>query len=103
MHISNDQVKKALQSYVQRVESKKPGKVDAKSRIESVLPKADSVTITAGASEINKAKELYEKLPDVREDLVKELKGKVDSGTYKPTSQEMADKILYRTIVDKTI
>ncbi|HEY3374531.1 MAG TPA: flagellar biosynthesis anti-sigma factor FlgM [Candidatus Aquicultor sp.] len=102
MKISNDQVKKALLSYVQKVEGKKTGRVTSQGdKPEAVAPKGDSVILTAHGAEVAKAKELYNVLPDTREGVVQELKVKVESGTYKPATKDIADKIIYRTIIDK--
>lgn len=103
LHISNDSIKKVLQSYVQKVEGKKATKAKSSASTEGVLPKSDSVTITARSSELKKAKEAYDKLPEVREEVVAELKAKVESGDYKVNSQDMADRIVHRTIVDKLV
>lgn len=103
LKISNEQVKQVLQGYVRQVEGKKAGKVKADNKKAGGLNPKDSVTITARSKEAEKAKELFEKLPEVRSDLVNDLKEKVKSGDYKVTSKEVADKIIHRTVVDKSV
>lgn len=89
---------------MQKVEGKKTSRVTpGQAQPEVQVSRSDSVTITARSQEVRKAKELYEKLPEMREELVRELKEKVDSGTYKVASKDMADRIIYRAIVDKTL
>jgi len=103
LKISNEQVKQVLQGYVRQVEGKKADKVKADSKKAGGLNPKDSVTITSRGKEAKKAKELFEKLPEVRSDLVNDLKEKVKSGDYKVTSKEVADKIIHRTVVDKSV
>ncbi|MEW5706869.1 MAG: flagellar biosynthesis anti-sigma factor FlgM [Actinomycetota bacterium] len=104
MKISNEQVRKALESYVRQVEGKKSNRVEKEKSSESKVgesKRGDSVTFTARSEEFKRARELYDKLPDIRKDLVSELKNKIKSGSYEVTSKEIADKIIYRTFVDK--
>lgn len=103
LKISNEQVRKVLQEYVQKVEDKKADKARTKDKkADSVTPK-DSVTITARGKEVEKAKEAYESLPEVRVDLVNDLKQKVKSGDYEVSSKDLAEKIIHRTAVDKSV
>jgi negative regulator of flagellin synthesis FlgM len=107
MKISNDNVEKILQSYTRQVENKKSGKakfLDGKdAKAGNAIQRSDSVTISGRSDEILKAKELYNELPDVRQELVNELKEKIRSGEYEVTSKEVADKIMHRAIVDGTV
>ena len=107
MKISNGNVGKILQSYTQQIENKKGGKAkspDEKDvKIGNAMQKSDSVTFSSRSDEIRKAKELYKELPDVRQELVNELKDKIRSGEYEVSSKELADKIMHRAIVDGTV
>ena len=104
MKISNEQVKEVLRGYVRQVEKGKSDKAKgAKQKTEALKQKTDSVTIATRSEEARKAKALYNELPEVRKDLVAELKGKIKLGEYEVTSKEVADKILHRMIVDKTV
>ncbi|MCL6471345.1 MAG: flagellar biosynthesis anti-sigma factor FlgM [Firmicutes bacterium] len=104
MKISNEQVRKVLQGYVREVENKKSAKAKTSgNKSEGVKAKGDSLVITARSEEAKKAKAAYAKLPEVRADLVDELKGKIESGDYEVSSKEVADKIIHRAIVDKMV
>ncbi len=104
LKISSEQVRKVLQSYVREVENKKSAKAKSSDKkSEGVKVKSDSLVITARSEEVKKAKEAYGKLPEVRKDLVDELKDRVKSGKYNVTSKEVADKIIHRAVVDKSV
>jgi len=104
MKISNDQVKQVLEGYIRQIENRKSDNTKGSGqRAEALKQKTDSVTITARGEEIRKAKELYNELPEVRKELVEELKSKIKSGEYEVTSKEVADKVIHRMIVDKMV
>ena len=104
MKISNEQVRKVLQGYVRQVENRKAEKAkSSESKVEGAAAKVDSVTITTRSQEVVKAKEVYEKLPDTRSDLVDELKSKIEAGKYNVASKDVAEKIIHRAVVDKTV
>ena len=88
---------------MREIEGKKSAKVDTSGRKTGGLKRTDSVTITAHSEEAKKARALYDKLPEIRKDLVDELKGKVESGEYDVSSKEVADKIIHRAVVDKSV
>ncbi len=46
------------------------------------------------ANMIAYARKCYDKLPEVREDKIKDIKERMENGTYNVTSQEVAEKIL---------
>ena len=104
LKISNEQVRKVLQGYARQVENRKAEKAkSSESKVEGAAAKVDSVTITTRSQEVVKAKEVYEKLPDTRSDLVDELKSKIEAGKYNVASKEIADKIIHRAVVDETV
>ena len=104
MKISNDQVKQVLDKYVRQIENQKSERAKGSAqKTETVRHNKDSVTITARGEETNRAREAYRKLPDVRKELVDEVKNKIKSGEYDITSKEVADKIVHRMIVDKMV
>ncbi|MDI6816259.1 MAG: flagellar biosynthesis anti-sigma factor FlgM [Actinomycetota bacterium] len=104
MKISNEQVKQVLDKYVRQVENKTSDRAKgSEQKTEKLRHNVDSVTITARGEEANKAREAYRKLPEVRKDLVDEIKTKIKSGDYEVTSKDVADKIVHRMIIDKMV
>jgi len=104
MKVSNEQVKQVLDKYARQVENKTSDRAKgSEQKTEALRRNVDSVTITARGEGANRAIEAYRKLPDVRKDLVDEVKTKIKSGDYEVTSKEVADKIVHRMIVDKMV
>lgn len=66
---------------------------------EEPLP-AVRVEVSPRAQEIRQIKFLLDELPDVREELVQELRKKIEAGEYQVSSAEIADLIVRRTVAD---
>ena len=54
----------------------------------------DKIEISSAAKEYQIAMQAFKNLPDVREDKVKEIKEQLKDGTYKPSSEDIAKKLL---------
>lgn len=68
----------------------------------SVSSPAAQVDISSTAQEIQRVKQLINRLPDVREDRVQALKAQIDQGTYNVSGQDIADLIIRRALADNT-
>ncbi|MGC8668264.1 MAG: flagellar biosynthesis anti-sigma factor FlgM [Chthonomonadales bacterium] len=62
---------------------------------------AATVEISAHAIELLRARKAVEEAPDAREELVAELKAKIDSGTYNVTGEDIADLMVRRAYADR--
>ena len=89
MRISNGQVEKVLESYLNRV-----NKTTQNDQPAPVSAPRDRVTLSARAARVEAARALYARLPDVREDKVAEITRQMEEGRYDPSSDEIADAIL---------
>jgi flagellar biosynthesis anti-sigma factor FlgM len=63
-------------------------------------PPAASVELSPRAQEIRRIKFLLDEVPEVREEIVQELRRKVEASEYNVSSAEIADLIVRRTIAD---
>lgn len=99
MKISNRQIEKVLQSYTQQVQTKKDKQMSSVKDNAEVEAKNDSTAITLKSKEFAKAKELYAKLPDVREAKIKDVQEKLQKGNQ-VSSEEIAGKIIYQSLID---
>lgn len=99
MNISTGQVQNILKIYGQQA---KAGKVQPKSEAAAVF-KADQVTISADSRVKQKAVAAAKAAPEVRQEKVEELRRAVASGTYTVSNEEVAEKIIYRSLVDKLV
>lgn len=62
----------------------------------------DSVEISKEAMEIQTYRNLLDKIPEVREDLVAALRQSIQDGTYRPDSEKIAAGIISDRRLDKT-
>ena len=89
MKISNGQVEKILEAYLNRVN--KPRQPDQPAPVSA--PR-DRITLSARAAKIEAARALYARLPEVREDKVGEITRQMEQGRYQASAGEIADAIL---------
>lgn len=89
----------ALRQY-QQTESVQKGKAKGeKSETQSLVPE-DKVSISTQSKDINIARGAIEKLPEIREDRVAEVKKAVDSGTYQVDVGKLANKLALDSLVN---
>lgn len=89
MIISNNQVKQVLEAY-NKSDGDSTGRNDKK---RSGPETSDSSPVTAARQVIGKA-------PEVREERIKELKDSIRAGHYERTAEEIANKMISRSVVD---
>lgn len=65
--------------------------------------RADGVDLSAQARDIQKLTELVGQLPDVRMDRVGPIAQALEAGTYRVSDEEVAEKILGRSVVDHIV
>lgn len=85
MKISNEQIE-----LIKKGESVAKEKVDA-----AVIKLTDADLIEETVAKVNR-------MPD-REDMIAELKAKIQAGTYNPSGDDIADAMIRRTIADRII
>lgn len=96
MIISNKQVQNILQS--ERINSlKKKAALNGTTGAE----KSDCLVLSGRAQELNFLKEQALKSPEVRADKIRELKSKIEEGNYQVSGNEIAAKIIGRSLVDE--
>lgn len=83
---NNLNVQKVMKSYNNTVQ--KTAKTDG------IKIKEDKIEISEAAREVQVAMKALKDLPEVREDLVNRLKQAIQDGSYKPSSEEIAKRIL---------
>lgn len=96
MIISNKQVQNILQ--LERINSLKK-KESLKET--TVVGKNDSLVLSGRAQELNFAKEQVLKSPAVRADKIRELKKQIEEGNYQVSGDEVAAKMIGRSLVDE--
>lgn len=88
--ISNNQVKQVLESY---------GKTHGKGRRSKVRrPAGDKPS-----APIQAARQVIGSVPEVREDRIKELKESIRTGHYDRSGEDIAKKMISRSLVDSLL
>lgn len=64
--------------------------------VKPVAPAMDKVEISSMARDIQVARTALSKVPDMRTDKVEEIKSLMASGRYKPSSEDIVDKLMSR-------
>ena len=82
-----------IEAYVNNVQDKKTTQ-PPKDKTANQGVKTDTVDISDTAKRVNAAKEELNRIPDVREEKVAELRKQIENGTYKVDSEEIADKMI---------
>lgn len=88
----------ALYPY-QQAEKVQKGKPAEDKTAGGVVPE-DQVNISNRTKDMNLAREVIEKLPDVREELVKKVKSAIESGTYQVNEEKLARKMTLDSIIN---
>ena len=60
----------------------------------------EKVDISAQARDIQQAKKVIAGTPDVREERVRELKARIEQGTYKINTEKIAEKMVKESLID---
>lgn len=87
-----------LKAYVSQVKKEQVVKIEQKDG--QILE--DSVEISKEAMEIQTYRNMLDKMPAVREDLVAALRQSIQDGTYRPDSEKIAAGIISDRRLDKT-
>ena len=82
-----------IEAYVNNVQDKKTT-APPKDKTANGSVKTDTVDISDTAKRVSAAREELDRIPDVREEKVAELKKQIESGGYKVDSEVIAEKML---------
>ena len=95
--ISRTQVNQVLKVYRTRSVSRTVGKG------QENVPEAakDDIRLSFDKKDLERVRELVQKLPDIRNDKVEPIARKVELGTYSVDPREVAEKMLSRLFADR--
>ena len=92
------------QQFINDIEKNKRKKTDAakfkkeldatKSEKADKLMKNENVQLSAKSEEVKEAKKIVDNAPDVRWDVVNDIKAKIAAGTYKVDAEALAEKLI---------
>ncbi|MCG6536991.1 MAG: flagellar biosynthesis anti-sigma factor FlgM [Syntrophales bacterium LBB04] len=93
----NSDIKNEALSQYQQAGTAKPG-LDKIGEGKGIP--GDRISISSQTREINLAKGVIDKLPEIREDVVKDIKQAIDNGAYQVNLEKIAGKMVTESILD---
>lgn len=103
MKISDDKSTHELTNYIRKtIEQRKIIHLNA-NNINNKRVSEERVELSSKAFDLNRIREIVQKTPDIRADKVALLREKIASGSYRISSQEIADKMLREHLLEDTL
>lgn len=99
MIISNKQIQNVLKVYGEQNNVTK----NAKNEKAQAARRQDQVILSSGVQEFGHVLQSVIGMSDVRPEKVTELSAKIQAGTYRVDSKDVADKMVGRSLVDTLI
>lgn len=97
MRISRSQVEAVIRSYMDRTQARSTGSESASRQ------GGDKVSVSDDARQVDRWVKLARALPDIRSAEFNRLRSELASGTYNPSSEDVAQKILERLLTDRIL
>lgn len=91
-----------LEAYLNRAKGVQKGAPTKPPASANPTP-GDNVEISEKAKDYQQLNQLISSLPELRMDRVSEVLGKIDSGTYAPRAEDIAEKVLRSIVTDEVL
>ena len=88
-----------IDAYTKNVDEKKNINSSTKNNTKGLLAE-DKVELSSFTNNINKAKQLIQAIPDIREDKIADIKNQIEKGTYHFKEKELASRILKESLLN---
>lgn len=92
----NNNIQRVLREYVREVDSKSAA-IESEAKQKQVK---DTIELSSDRKDVERAREEIKNLPDSRADEVKKIKSEIKEGTYNPSAQQIAERIVSHYIID---
>jgi negative regulator of flagellin synthesis FlgM len=99
MKISSEKSPIDLMAYVRNTENQDRETPKVKGGL-SETPQEEKVQLSSEAKDVQKAREILNSVPEIREEKVEPLKEKVEAGTYDVRGEKVAEKMLLESLID---
>jgi len=100
MEITGNNPFARLDAYVKNIGKEKTGVQDSPDTAPKEGLSEDTVALSPEAKQVQEAKRLLDSLPDIREDKVAEIRGRIENGTYNIDSEKIAFGIIKESILN---
>jgi len=102
MKIAGDHRLANLDAYIKNVRDREKAHSFSGTGSDEGISK-DEVVLSPEAKQIQKAKELIDALPDIREDRVAEIRARIEAGEYQIDGEKIASKIIEESLLNELI
>ncbi|MDI6894284.1 MAG: flagellar biosynthesis anti-sigma factor FlgM [Bacillota bacterium] len=98
MKISNRQIQSVIEAYQKRLEAVDSGQRAGVARRSG--SRSDRVEFSADAQELARLAQMVRQMPEVREDVVRQLAETLKDGSYHVPARDVAEKMVVRYLAD---
>ena len=91
-----------LDAYVKNVRDRKGTDSLSAKGTGNIISK-DEVVLSSEAKQIQRAKELIDALPDIREEKVAEIRARIEAGEYEIDGERIAEKMIQESLSNELI
>jgi len=102
MKVGSDKSLVNLDAYIKNTQNNQELKPSLKQGQEKSIQR-ESVKLSTAARELQKAMEVLEATPEIREDKVGQFKREIEAGTYDVRGDKVAPKMLRESLIDAFI
>lgn len=99
MKISNRQVQSLIEAYQKRLEA--VGTDPRSAVVRRPGSRSDRVELSPDAQELARLSQLVRQMPEVREDVVRQLAEQIREGSYHVPARDIAEKMVARYLADR--
>jgi flagellar biosynthesis anti-sigma factor FlgM len=99
MKIGSEQTLVNLEAYIKNTQNSEELKPSLKQEPEKYV-QTENVKLSNRARELQKAREVLEATPEIREEKVGQFKREVEAGTYSVREDKVAENMLRESIID---
>ena len=102
MKISSERSPINLEAYIKSAQENE-GLKSSRRQEQREVTQAESVKLSHKAKDLQKAREVMEATPEIRENKVGQLKREIETGTYSVKRDEIATKMVRESLIDAFI
>lgn len=102
MKIVGDNRLANLDAYIKNVREKRRTDALPAKGPDDIVSK-DEVVLSPEARQIQRAKELIDALPDIREEKVAEIRARIEAGDYQIDGEKIASKMIAESLLNELI
>lgn len=102
MKISSERSLINLEAYIKSAQESE-GLKSSRKQEQREVTQTESVNLSHKAKDLQKAREVMEATPEIRENKVGQLKREIEAGTYSVKRDEIATKMVRESLIDAFI